>query len=287
MESEKRYALDRNAMRATMIMNMTGAITRIAAIWTTTRTNTGRTTAGNGGMIMIATKMFAELREHINKRLYRHKIIYRNSLPLLYLTLYNIMVVILAWNVRGIMSSTICLSNLLDTTKCDIAVISEHKMKNASPCGMNIDSLHGDYRSIAKVSDDDISKVDNTLYFTGKGGIALLIKKSIEYSCKEVSCMDSNRIVGVELRDSNGNMMYIFCVYLPADGDIENYSYEIGLLESLYTYYSIYGNVVIAGDMNSSCISKLNTNSSKSDILSFMNRCDICLPGKVFLIDGC
>ena len=96
--------------------------------------------------------------------------------------------------------------------------------------------------------------------------------------------MDSNRIVGVELRDSNWNVMYIFGVYLPADGDIENYSYEIGLVESLYTYYSMYGNV-IAGDMNSSWISKLNTNSRKSDIVtSFMNRCDICLPD--CLIDG-
>ena len=34
---------------------------------------------------------------------------------------------VLSWNVRGIMSSTVCLSNLVKATDCDICVISEHK----------------------------------------------------------------------------------------------------------------------------------------------------------------
>jgi hypothetical protein len=36
---------------------------------------------------------------------------------------------VLSWNVRGIMSSTVCLSNLVKATDCDICVISEHKIK--------------------------------------------------------------------------------------------------------------------------------------------------------------
>jgi hypothetical protein len=36
---------------------------------------------------------------------------------------------VLSWNVRGIMSSTVCLSNLVKATDCDICVISEHKTK--------------------------------------------------------------------------------------------------------------------------------------------------------------
>lgn len=39
---------------------------------------------------------------------------------------------LLAWNVRGIMSSTMCLSLLLSQTKCDISIISEHKLKESS-----------------------------------------------------------------------------------------------------------------------------------------------------------
>ena len=35
---------------------------------------------------------------------------------------------ILVWNVRGIMSSAICLSKLLEQTSCDVALVNEHKL---------------------------------------------------------------------------------------------------------------------------------------------------------------
>ena len=57
-ESGKRDALDRNAVRA--MMTLTGAITRIAAIWTTTRMHTGRATTENGGVNMTMIKIFVE-----------------------------------------------------------------------------------------------------------------------------------------------------------------------------------------------------------------------------------
>lgn len=53
-------------------------------------------------------------------------------ITLLTFLLLSIMVRILTWNVRGAMSSTLCLNSLLDNTHCDIAVISEHKLKKKS-----------------------------------------------------------------------------------------------------------------------------------------------------------
>jgi hypothetical protein len=41
--------------------------------------------------------------------------------------------------------------------------------------------------------------------------------------------------------------IYNFGVYLPPEESIENYKLE---LNTLYTYYSNYGNVVINGDLN-------------------------------------
>ena len=49
---------------------------------------------------------------------------------------------------RGVISSTLFLSNLLRVTNCDFAIISEHKLKQRSFYYMNsIDTL---YHSIAK-----------------------------------------------------------------------------------------------------------------------------------------
>ena len=39
---------------------------------------------------------------------------------------------ILIWNVRGIMSSSVALSNILDSKRMDIAIISEHRLLPSS-----------------------------------------------------------------------------------------------------------------------------------------------------------
>lgn len=36
---------------------------------------------------------------------------------------------ILFWNVRGILSSLLGLSDMLDHVKCNVAIVSEHKLK--------------------------------------------------------------------------------------------------------------------------------------------------------------
>lgn len=81
------------------------------------------------------------------------------------------------------------------------------------------------------------------------------------YSVKEIPCFESNRIIGVEVKTSGGNL-YIFGVYMPADNNIDAYMYELNTVESLYNYY-----VLIAGDLNSSCISRNHTNAMKAQAL--------------------
>ena len=55
---------------------------------------------------------------------------------------------ILTWNVRGIMSSTLCLSDLMLVTDFDIAIICEHKLKLISLSYM--DTVDTRYHSVSK-----------------------------------------------------------------------------------------------------------------------------------------
>lgn len=128
---------------------------------------------------------------------------------------------IMSWNVRGAMSSTICLSNLLDDTQCDVAIVTEHKLKDIQNVKMYFDSIHKNYFSIVKV-DNNTDSTANNVCFIGKEGVAFLILKKthLMYSVKEIPCLESNRVIGVEVKISGGNL-YIFGVYMPADNNID------------------------------------------------------------------
>lgn len=183
---------------------------------------------------------------------------------------------IVSWNVRGAMSSTICLSNLLDDTQCDIAIVSEHKLKDIHTAKMYLDSIHKNYFSIVNV-DNNTDRTTNNVCFINMGGVALLIKNHLMYSVTEIPCFDSNRVSSVEVKTSGGNL-YIFGVYMHADNNIDAYMYELNTLESLYNFFSTYVDVQIAGDLNSSCISRNHTNAMKAQALTaFITRCCICI----------
>lgn len=70
------------------------------------------------------------------------------------------------------MSSTICLSNLYCV---DVAIVSEHKLKDIHTAKMYLDSIHKNYLSIVKVDNTTDSTATNVC-FIGKGGVAFLIK---------------------------------------------------------------------------------------------------------------
>lgn len=97
---------------------------------------------------------------------------------------------------------------------------------------------------------------------------------------KEIPCLESNRVIGVEVKTSSDNL-YIFGVYMPAGNNIDAYMHELNTVESFYHYYNAYGDVLIAGDFNSSCISRNHTNAKKA-LTAFITRCCICKPSVDF-----
>ena len=136
--------------------------------------------------------------------------------------------------------------------------------------------MHSNYSAYVRL---DKSNHDSCNSFIGKGGVAILVNKSLNFSVSEISCYDSDRVVGIQLADNQRNYIYIFGVYMPSENDIESYRHHISILESLYNYYSVYGNVVFAGDMNASCLDSYGVNSAKCRILkSFVETCDLCIP---------
>ena len=84
--------------------------------------------------------------------------------------------------------------------------------------------------------------------------------------------IDSDRIVGVELKDKCNNSLplFIFGVYLPANNDLVLYKRCIDVLYDLEAYYSNRGRVVFAGDMNARYNENPNgyIQKQKSDILT-------------------
>lgn len=96
------------------------------------------------------------------------------------------------------MSSSLCLSSMLDRVKCDIAIISEHKLKpnNASYLG----SIHPDYKSYTRTESTNTST--HCSRFLCESGTAVIYKKELELSICELTDMDSSRIIGLEIRRS-------------------------------------------------------------------------------------
>ena len=117
--------------------------------------------------------------------------------------------------------------------------------------------------------------------------MAIVFKKSLCFSIKEIECSESNWVLGIQIQDTKGCVMFVFGVYLPSDNDIEAFMHELSIVDSLYNYYSDYGKVIIAGDMNSSIIDLCNTNARKSKLLlNFVQRYNLSIPNRDFLVEG-
>lgn len=111
--------------------------------------------------------------------------------------------------------------------------------------------------------------------------------QSCMYSVKEVTCYNTNRITAIQLSDSFGNIYYILGVYLPSDGNNEMYIDELSILENLYSYFSGYGKVIIAGDFNGSLVDSCDTNLTKAKLLlNFVSKYNLCIPTKDFATDA-
>lgn len=81
------------------------------------------------------------------------------------------------------------------------------------------------------------------------------------------------------------------CVYVsvctPVDSNIETLMYELNIVECLYNNNRTHGDVIIAGDLNSSHISSYHENTSKAKCLTaFITRYNVCKPSVNFDVEA-
>ena len=151
---------------------------------------------------------------------------------------------ILSWNVRGVMSSAFPLSNLLDKYDIDVAIISEHKLFPHSRHFLASINPKYAFYSVESKSLNPYSRAQ-----CGKGGIAILVNKSIKSNITQIDTCTSDRIIGVEVTGYE-MPVYIFGVYLPSDNNNSVYTETISELEALIAHYCSLGHVITAGDYN-------------------------------------
>lgn len=151
---------------------------------------------------------------------------------------------IVSWNVRGIMSSSVCLSNLLEYSNCDIAILSEHKLKHSN--ANYLDTIHPNYSSFVHLDSEtsNATRVSSYPRFLGKGGISIMFKKDIEMSISEIPDIDSSRLIAVELKRINQRPLYIIGVYLPSENDMQHYLSELSMLETIFNHLCSLGDVI-------------------------------------------
>jgi len=154
---------------------------------------------------------------------------------------------LLSWNCRGIMSSAFALSEMLDRNRIDIALLTEHKLLSRSNRFLN--TIHSDYDYDCIVKIDDKVEQYGSLK-CGKGGIAIMYKKCLSSLVSQVQFFESHRVCGIRIRCDNLPHLFIFYVYLPANNGIEYYNSVLNDVQSLVTYYTQVGSVLIGGDLN-------------------------------------
>ena len=100
---------------------------------------------------------------------------------------------IMCWNVRGIMSSAYPLSELLDTHKIDIAMLCEHKLFYRSTSFL--DSIHCDFLSYYTVN----TSVDPySIARCGRAGTAILYRKKYHRQFTIIENIKNDRILGLK-----------------------------------------------------------------------------------------
>lgn len=188
---------------------------------------------------------------------------------------------LLYWNVRDIISLTLSVYSLLEKSKCDITILSEHKHSKHSVNYLN--SIHSNYYSILKIDSD--SEDSHVLRHCGKGGVAILINKNLQFSTREIPCLATNSIVGIQVTFCDTLPLFIFSVYLPSDNVLDDYKANIDIMQ--YEQYCQYGKVLFAGDFNESLLREFHVNNAKSEILrKLVKRCALCTPMIDFRVEG-
>ena len=104
---------------------------------------------------------------------------------------------VLSWNVRGIMSSALCLSNILDYSKPGVSIICEHKLSNYNLSFLNTVHIYYLFCTIG---------IKNTVSF--------LVKKDVIHSVNLTEEYSNDRIVLLELTQAvSQSVPYVEFIY--------------------------------------------------------------------------
>ena len=146
--------------------------------------------------------------------------------------------------------------------------ITEHKLFEHSLDFLN--SIHAGYTSFAR-SDKTFDQYSAAR--CGKGGVGFIYRKSLDRNIEHLDC-GNERIVGIKLSGYtvSHQPLFLFCVYMPADGPIDSYDQHIEQLTYIFNEYDMQGHVILCGDFNGSCVPNHNTNYYKTEkLMSFVN----------------
>ena len=147
------------------------------------------------------------------------------------------------WNSRGLSASIPYLRTLLKA--CDILCLSEHWLFENNLYKLSDIALDINY--VARSSKKSSAEAFGLR--RGQGGVAIIWKKAMA-SVTPIDCIQHERICGVRLQNTCGQIVNILSVYLPArgcDGDLDECLDELGSIiedmeEGSYT--------IVCGDLN-------------------------------------
>lgn len=89
-------------------------------------------------------------------------------------------------------------------------VISEHKLIDTFKT--YLDTIHSEYYSFVKLDNElkaNFMREQSCLSLCGKGGVAILVKKKLQFSVKEIPYDLSGCIIGIKLLLSNTIPLFI------------------------------------------------------------------------------
>ena len=150
---------------------------------------------------------------------------------------------IYSWNSRGLSAAVPCIRALM--AKCDVLTLSEHWLHNNR---LNqLENLSDDFNICARASRD--SSEESYGLRRGQGGVAVLWRKSLK-GISAIETIKHNRICGIRVQTTDGAILVILSIYLPASGSSTDLSVTLNELEGIMDALEEDAIPIICGDYN-------------------------------------
>lgn len=136
------------------------------------------------------------------------------------------------------------LENILNNV--DICAVQEHWLYSDSLAFLN--SIHQDFCAYGR-SSNDLNPY--SVWRRGKGGVAILWRKSLSYQIEILDDIGNDRIICIRVNLSMSQHIYIVCVYMPSSNvSLSNFKSHMERLEDVINQLFYRGKVVVMGDFN-------------------------------------